>query len=341
MLDGLPISLDHNRVPLRLAARRGRARLHRAPRCTRRSSARATRPRARTTSSRPARADAPRGRAARAGAGRAGPVRDNGRDRRGRPGRGPRPDGLPRRPLPVPGDADAPRSPRERETAMRRRWLRAALPLALAIAVAACGGTPGEDKPERADEQDAGGERQDRRLREPRRRHAECRLVRGLGRPARRDQGADASSSRQKYPNVTVEVSVPRLRELDQAGQARRRPATTRRTSFAGNQGYQLDGELVKAGPDPAARQVRQGLRLGRSRSRRRRCSSSRGPTTARRSARARCGASPRAASPTGVFANKKKLQAAGVDPASLKTFDDFDDRAGHAARRRCRPTSR
>ena len=59
-------------------------------------------------------ADAARGRAARAGAGRAGPVRDDRRDRRGRPGRGPRPHGLPRRSLPIPGDADAPRSP-ERE----------------------------------------------------------------------------------------------------------------------------------------------------------------------------------------------------------------------------------
>ena len=43
MLDGLPISLDHNRVPLRLAPDARRPGLHDAPRCTRRSSAPATR----------------------------------------------------------------------------------------------------------------------------------------------------------------------------------------------------------------------------------------------------------------------------------------------------------
>ena len=44
MLDGLPISLDQNRVPAAAAAGRGRARLHRAPRSTRRSTPPGTRP---------------------------------------------------------------------------------------------------------------------------------------------------------------------------------------------------------------------------------------------------------------------------------------------------------
>ena len=45
MLDGLPISLDHNRVPLRLAPELAELDFTHAPRCTRRSTAPATRPR--------------------------------------------------------------------------------------------------------------------------------------------------------------------------------------------------------------------------------------------------------------------------------------------------------
>ena len=60
MLDGLPISLDHNRVPLRLVPGAGRPGLHAPRRSTTRWSARATRSRAPTTSSRPAARTRPR-----------------------------------------------------------------------------------------------------------------------------------------------------------------------------------------------------------------------------------------------------------------------------------------
>ena len=106
MLDGLPISLDHNRVPLRLAP--GIADLDFTTRvAVRRARARRASARARGLRARGPRRGRARGRATGTGAGCAGPLRDNGRDRRGRPGPGPGPDRVPRRPLPLPGDADA------------------------------------------------------------------------------------------------------------------------------------------------------------------------------------------------------------------------------------------
>src|SRR3954453_10148109 len=60
MLDGLPISLDLNRVALRLLAAAGAGGLSPAPRCTRRSTAPATRSRVRTTIWRPASPTRPR-----------------------------------------------------------------------------------------------------------------------------------------------------------------------------------------------------------------------------------------------------------------------------------------
>jgi raffinose/stachyose/melibiose transport system substrate-binding protein len=92
----------------------------------------------------------------------------------------------------------------------------------------------------------------------------------------------------------------------------------------AGNQGYQVDGELVKAGlimpldkyakaygreksfSDLALQQFKwspDGTQFG----------------TGSIFAIAQSGQS------VGVFANVAKLKAAGIDPASLKTFDDFD----------------
>ena len=94
---------------------------------------------------------------------------------------------------------------------------------------------------------------------------------------------------------------------------------------FAGNQGYQLDGELVKAGLilplDEYAkaygwdRVVHAGDAAAVHVDRRRR-DVRRGHAVRRRA---------RAASPPACSRTSSKLQDAGVDPASLKTFDDFD----------------
>ena len=235
----------------RLAVRRARART-------------ATRPRAPTTSSRRAARTARRGGAAGAGAGRAGPVRDDGRDRRGRPGRRPGPHRLPRRPLSIPGDADAPRCTGRGRTAMRSRMAqRGRCRSCWRSPSPACGGTPGAGEADATRPTGAASNGQDERVREPRPRHADASSrPRARGGPRDGDQGADASSSRQKYPNVTVKVSfrdfASWIKQAKLAASSDNPPDV-----FAGNQGYQLDGELVKAGPDPAARRVREGLRLG------------------------------------------------------------------------------
>jgi raffinose/stachyose/melibiose transport system substrate-binding protein len=126
-----------------------------------------------------------------------------------------------------------------------------------------------------------------------------------------------------KYPNVTVKVSF-----RDFSSWIKQVKLTMSSDSppdvAAGNQGYQVDGELVKAGlimpldkyakayaweksfSDLALQQFKwssDGQQFG----------------TGSIYGIAQSGQS------VGVFANLAKLRAAGVDPASLKTFDDFD----------------
>ena len=163
---------------------------------------------------------------------------------------------------------------------------------------------------------------QDRRLRGPRRRHAEGRLVRGLGRPARRGQGAD-EAVRGQVPERHRRRPVPRLRELDQAGPARRRrrrPAGRLRRQ----PGLPARRRAREGGPDPAARQVRRGLRLGGLLHagdaaavlvERRRREVRRGQ---------RCSASPRPASRSACSPTRRSSTPPAIDPADLKTFDDF-----------------
>ena len=103
---------------------------------------------------------------------------------------------------------------------------------------------------------------QDERVRGPRPRHAEGHLGRGLGRAARRAQGAQQ----------VVRGEVPE-RDGRTSRSATSRAGSSRPSSspssdnppdvFAGNQGYQLDGELVKAGLILPLDRVRQGVRLG------------------------------------------------------------------------------
>ena len=93
---------------------------------------------------------------------------------------------------------------------------------------------------------------------------------------------------------------------------------------FGGNQGYQLDGELVKAGLILPLTEYAKAYGWEDSYS----------PETLQQFEWTDDGRTfgegtlwgvAQTGQSIGVFANKKKLADAGVDPASLKTFDDFD----------------
>jgi raffinose/stachyose/melibiose transport system substrate-binding protein len=126
-----------------------------------------------------------------------------------------------------------------------------------------------------------------------------------------------------KYPNVTVKVSY-----RDFSSWIKQVKLTLASKSppdvVAGNQGYQVDGELVKAGLilpldkyakaygweksfSPLALQQFKWSQDGRT------------------FGEGKIWGIAQSGQSTGVFANKAKLQKAGVDPAALKTFADFD----------------
>src|SRR5918998_282310 len=131
------------------------------------------------------------------------------------------------------------------------RRLRAALPLGLAIAVAACGGTPGEDKPS---DQPAGTPAESIKTDGfeelgP----VTLNVISGEGSGGPREALRELTRQFEaKYPNVTVKISFRdtaswfKQARLVAAGE---NPPDV----FAGNQGYQVDGELVKAGRVPAS----------------------------------------------------------------------------------------
>jgi raffinose/stachyose/melibiose transport system substrate-binding protein len=202
------------------------------------------------------------------------------------------------------------------------RRLRAALPLALAIAVAACGGTPGEDKPsDQASGTPAESIKTDGfedlgpvtlKVISPE----------GSGGP-REALRALSKSFEEKYPNVTVDISFRDFaawtKQAKLAASSDNPPDV-----FGGNQGYQLDGELVKAGLILPLTEYAKAYGWDKSYS----------PETLQQFEWSDDGQSfgegtlwgvAQTGQSVGVFANKKKLDAAGVDPASLKTFDDFD----------------
>ena len=127
-----------------------------------------------------------------------------------------------------------------------------------------------------------------------------------------------------KYPNVTVDVqfrdfaSWIKQARLVAAGDD---PPDV----FAGNQGYQLDGELVKAGLILPLDKYSEAYGWEESFT----------PETLQQFSWGDDGATfgegrlygvAQTGQSVGVFANKKKLDAAGVDPATLETFDDFQD---------------
>ena len=295
MLDGLPISLDHNRVPLRL---RAGARGHSTsppPRCTTCSTAPGIRPAARTTSSRPApprceeaellglAPEAPVLFATTVAIGADGRIVDLGRT--------------------------VYRADRYRfqATLMRRAHVEGEASheetFAMRGAAARCSRSPSPRAAGPRGRTSPTSSRRGRRLRPSRRTGSRSSAPsRSTSSPAEGSGGPrDAlkeltAAVRGEVPERHGRPVVPRLRELDQAGQARRRerqPAgrVRRQPGLPGRR------RAREGGADPAARRVRQGLRLGQVLhagdaaavrvDRRRR----------RRSARARSGASPRPAS--------------------------------------------
>ena len=206
---------------------------------------------------------------------------------------------------------------------MTKRWLSAAVAAALAIGVAACGGTPGQDKPKTTQQGDAQAQ-QVKTDGFDKLGPVTLRVVSSEGSGGPRDAVRELTKQFEaKYPNVTVKVSFRAFSSWIK--QVKLEMASDNPPDVAaGNQGYQVDGELVKAGlimpldkyakaygweksfSDLALQQFKwssDGTQFG----------------TGSIYGVAQSGQS------VGVFANKAKLEAAGVDPASLKTFDDFD----------------
>src|SRR5919197_4171593 len=201
---------------------------------------------------------------------------------------------------------------------MRRPWL---LPVVLAVVVAACGGTPGAEK-------------SDNKATTPAAKvktsgfeslgpvtlsviSAECP---GGPRDALK---ALSKSFEQKYPNVTVKIS---FRDFTSWTKQAKLVASSDNPPdvFAGNQGYQLDGELVKAGLIKPLDEYAKAYGWDKSYS----------PETLQQFKWTDDGSKfgegtlwgvAQTGQSVGVFANKKKLAAAGVDPASLKTFAEFE----------------
>jgi raffinose/stachyose/melibiose transport system substrate-binding protein len=196
------------------------------------------------------------------------------------------------------------------------------LPVALTIAVAACGGTPGEDKP---NEKAAGSSSKPVKTSGfedlgP----VTLTVISSEGSGGPRDAlRALSKSFEKKYPNVTVKISFRNF--TDWTKQAKLVASSDDPPDvFGGNQGYQLDGELVKAGLIVPLTKYAEAYGWDKSYT----------PETLQQfqwtedgqtfGKGTRWGVAQTGQS-VGVFANKKKLAAAGVDPAALKTFDDFD----------------
>jgi len=206
---------------------------------------------------------------------------------------------------------------------MRVRWLSAVGLVALAFVVAACGGTPGQKKPAASTSSSTAQQ------------NVKTDGFSSLGPVTLRVVSSETGEGpkkaivertkafEQKYPNVTVKVSYRDfsswIKQVKLSLASKSPPDVV-----AGNQGYQVDGELVKAGLilpldkyskaygweqsfspqslqqfkwSPDGKTFGEGTLYGIAQS----------------------------GQSTGVFANLAKLRRAGVDPAQLKSFDDFD----------------
>src|SRR3954454_5674332 len=215
---------------------------------------------------------------------------------------------------------------------MRRLWL---LPVVLAAVIAACGGTAGTNKADNntattpaAKVKTSGFESLG---------PVQLKIISAEGSGGPQDAlKALSKSFEQKYPNVTVKISFRDFTSWTK--QAKLVVSSDNPPDvFSGNQGYQLDGELVKAGLIKPLDEYAKAYGWDKSNS----------PETLQQFKWTDDGQKfgegtlwgvAQTGQSVGVFANKKKLAAAGVDPASLKTFADFD--AGLAKLRASLPPS-
>src|SRR3954465_10883307 len=203
---------------------------------------------------------------------------------------------------------------------MRRPSLFATLPVALAVAVAACGGTPGAEKPEKTATTPASKVKTSGfESLGP----VTLKVISAEGSGGPQDALKTLSKSfEQKYPNVTVKLT---FRDFGSWIKQAKLVVSSNNSPdvFAGNQGYQLDGELAKAGLIKPLNEYAKAYGWDKSYT----------PETLQQFEWTNDGKTfgqgtlwgvAQTGQSVGVFANKKKLAAAGVDPASLKTFDDF-----------------
>src|SRR3954468_1993578 len=205
---------------------------------------------------------------------------------------------------------------------MRIRMLRAALlPAVLAIVAVGCGGGPGEGKPKEQSSKPASSIKTSGfdKLGP-----VTLSVVSSEGSGGPRDAIKELTKQfEQKYPNVTVKLQfrdfASWIKQVKLVASGDSPPDV-----FAGNQGYQVDGELVKAGLILPLDQYAKAYGWDKSYT----------PETLQQFEWSKDGSSfgsgtlygvAQSGQSTGVFANMAKLKAAGVDPASLKTFDDFD----------------
>jgi raffinose/stachyose/melibiose transport system substrate-binding protein len=204
---------------------------------------------------------------------------------------------------------------------MKRRRLGALFAAAVLLALGGCGGTPGQEKPtpqpgEADREVRTGGFE---RLGEVRLRVVSSETS-GGPRAAMRELSRQFEA---KYPNVNVDVSFRDFNswvkqvKLSLAGDS---PPDV----VAGNQGYQVDGELVKAGLirnlDPYAKAYGWSRSFSPDALQQFKWS-----PDGRRFGEGPIWGIAQNGQSTGVFANLAKLRAAGVDPAALKSFADFE----------------
>ena len=185
-----------------------------------------------------------------------------------------------------------------------------------------CGGTPGQDKPN----EQAAGTPADKVKTDgfedlgP----VTLNVISAEGSGGPRDAlKALTKQFEDKYPNVTVNIT---FRDFAAWTKQAKLVASSDKAPdvFAGNQGYQLDGELVKAGLILPLTEYAKAYGWDQSYT----------PETlqqfewtddGQKFGEGTLWATAQTGQSVGVFANKKKLDAAGIDPASLKTFDEFD----------------
>jgi raffinose/stachyose/melibiose transport system substrate-binding protein len=192
----------------------------------------------------------------------------------------------------------------------------------LLIAVAGCGGTPGADKPDQKAAERPASSIKTSGFEDlgP----VTVTVISGEGSGGPRQAIKELTKQfEQKYPNVTVKVgfrdTASWFKQAKLVAASENPPDV-----FAGNQGYQVDGELVKAGLILPLDEYAKAYGWNDSFT----------PETLQQFKWSDDGSTfgegklwgvAQSGQSTGVFANMAKLRKAGVDPEALKTFDDFD----------------